>query len=135
MSLAGKLRGRFFRRNRDASLAPAAPFAFDEYQEMAARSAIYDTSKGPALLYVTGKLAFEAAEASQVALKKVYHNSPRSEAEADRILRKELGDALWYLSESCRVKGWKLSDVARENIVKLAGRGSRGALRGSGDDR
>lgn len=107
----------------------------DGYQKAAGHTAVYDASKGPAIVYATGKLACEGGEAHQVVLKKAYHDSPADDAEADRRLKKELGDVLWYLSESCRVKGWKLSEVAAENLDKLSGRQDRGTLTGSGDDR
>lgn len=108
---------------------------FDYYQELASRMAVYDDSRGAPIIYVTGKLACEGAEAHQVVLKKHYHDTPADGAEADRKLKKELGDALWYLSESCKVKGWRFSEVAADNLDKISGRSERGTLAGSGDDR
>lgn len=50
-------------------------------------------------------------------------------------LRKEAGDCLWQLSGFCSVMGWKLCDVAQENLDKLASRKDRGLIDGNGDDR
>ena len=48
-------------------------------------------------------------------------------------LRKEAGDILWQLSGVCHVMGWKLEDVARENLEKLAARKAAGTIDGNGD--
>ena len=50
-------------------------------------------------------------------------------------LRKEAGDCLWQLSGLCEVMGWKLEDVAQENLDKLASRKERGVIVGNGDNR
>lgn len=50
-------------------------------------------------------------------------------------VRKEAGDKLWYLSEFLSVFNIKLSDVAQQNLDKLADRRKRGKIIGSGDDR
>ena len=47
-------------------------------------------------------------------------------------LHKELGDVLWYLSQIAHDNGWKLSDVATENISKLESRKFRNVILGSG---
>jgi len=107
----------------------------DEYQSLAGQTAAYDENGPDPLLYLAGKLAAEGGEANQVILKKVFHGFPADDGEADRMLKKELGDVLWYLSETARCKGWKLSEVASANLVKIAERKSMGILAGSGDDR
>ena len=50
-------------------------------------------------------------------------------------LKKEAGDILWQLSGLCNVMGWKLDDVARMNLEKLADRKNRGVIDGNGDRR
>lgn len=50
-------------------------------------------------------------------------------------LRKEAGDILWQLSGLCKVMGWTLEDVAKENLDKLASRKERGVIDGNGDNR
>ena len=47
----------------------------------------------------------------------------------------EIGDALYYLATLAELFGFKLSDVARWNIEKLASRKARGKIEGSGDNR
>ena len=48
-------------------------------------------------------------------------------------LKKEAGDILWQLSGLCKVMGWKLEDVAQENLAKLAARKEAGTIDGNGD--
>jgi NTP pyrophosphatase (non-canonical NTP hydrolase) len=48
---------------------------------------------------------------------------------------KEAGDILWQLSGLCEVMGWKLEDVAQQNLQKLASRKERGKIAGEGDNR
>ncbi len=50
-------------------------------------------------------------------------------------LEKEAGDILWQLSGLCTVMGWKLDDVAKQNLEKLASRKQRGVIDGNGDNR
>lgn len=37
----------------------------------------------------------------------------------DTALRLEIGDCLWFLAELCDVYGWRLSEIAGDNIRKL----------------
>lgn len=50
-------------------------------------------------------------------------------------LMKEAGDILWQLAGVCEVMGWKLEDVAQQNLQKLASRKKRGVIDGNGDNR
>lgn len=50
-------------------------------------------------------------------------------------LRKEAGDVLWQLSGLCSVMGWKLEDIAQDNLDKLLSRKERGVIDGNGDNR
>ncbi len=50
-------------------------------------------------------------------------------------LRKEAGDCLWQIAGLCRVMGWTLDDVAKENLSKFADRKARGAIDSNGDNR
>lgn len=50
-------------------------------------------------------------------------------------LKKEAGDILWQLSGLCSVMGWRLEDIAVQNLEKLASRKERNVIDGSGDDR
>lgn len=50
-------------------------------------------------------------------------------------LQREAGDILWQLSGLCTVMGWKLEDIAQQNLDKLASRQQRNVIDGSGDNR
>lgn len=50
-------------------------------------------------------------------------------------LKKELGDCLWGIATIAFDNGWDLSDVASDNLQKLAERQAKKTLKGSGDDR
>ncbi len=52
-----------------------------------------------------------------------------------KMIGKELGDLLWYVSETCSQLGLSMGDVADWNLEKLQGRKDRGTLGGSGDER
>lgn len=47
----------------------------------------------------------------------------------------EAGDILWQLAGLCKVMGWRLEDVAKANLEKLASRKQRGVIDGEGDNR
>ena len=51
------------------------------------------------------------------------------------MLKKELGDVLWYMAALCCELGLSFDDVARHNIDKLMDRKKRGMIKGSGDTR
>jgi NTP pyrophosphatase (non-canonical NTP hydrolase) len=51
------------------------------------------------------------------------------------MLKKELGDVLWFVAAIAADNGYELEDVAVGNIDKLASRQQRGTLTGSGDNR
>ncbi len=47
----------------------------------------------------------------------------------------ELGDVLWYLSQTATDMGIGFGHIAEKNVEKLADRARRGRLHGSGDNR
>lgn len=49
--------------------------------------------------------------------------------------KKELGDILWYVSQSAFELGYTLGEIAEDNIGKLSDRAERDVLKGSGSDR
>jgi NTP pyrophosphatase (non-canonical NTP hydrolase) len=53
----------------------------------------------------------------------------------DVLLKKELGDCLWFLATIAAELGLTLNDVAKANIDKLQSRKLRGTLKGSGNER
>lgn len=102
----------------------------NDYQKAALATAVYPRNDKTALTYTALGLASEAGEyAGKV--KKLLRD-----AEFNREAAKaELGDVLWYVAAAADALGFTLRDVADDNIIKLADRKSRGALRGSGDYR
>lgn len=90
---------------------------------------------GSTLLYPALGLAEEAGEYVGK-VKKLYRDDGGAlsdERKAAMLL--ELGDVLWYLSESALQLGVSLSDIAALNIEKTHRRKANGTLRGSGDNR
>lgn len=51
------------------------------------------------------------------------------------MIKKELGDVLFYCARVARENGWLLSDVIRANVEKLEARKKAGTIKGSGDNR
>lgn len=49
------------------------------------------------------------------------------------LLVAELGDCLWQLAGLCNVLGYRLGDVAVQNLIKLAARAKAGTIVGEGD--
>jgi NTP pyrophosphatase (non-canonical NTP hydrolase) len=101
------------------------PLELNEYQNIAASTAIYKD----AIVYPALGLAGEAGEVAEKIKKLIRDKGGISNlpnlAEEDR-------DAVAALS---RDLGYKLEDVARINIGKLAKRKEEGKLQGSGDNR
>jgi len=56
-------------------------------------------------------------------------------AERAEKIRKELGDVLWYAAQVATEIGADLSDVAQQNIEKLAARRANNLIHGEGSDR
>ncbi len=101
----------------------------DDYQDLAATTAVYPTQK--ALEYLSLGLAGEVGELTGK-LAKWYRKDgiyPRED------ILDELGDCLWFISEFARQHNRKLSDLAQNNLDKLASRKARGTLKGTGDNR
>ena len=55
--------------------------------------------------------------------------------EHDMLIKKVLGDCLWFIAAIAADHGYTLEDVARSNLEKLFSRRDRGVLNGSGDFR
>lgn len=106
----------------------------NEYQSKALVTAVYPSEF--AEIYPALKLAGEAGEVAEKVGKMLRGDYVDMEPEEfNRMIARELGDVLWYIAAFARDLGWTLEEVADENLAKLADRGDRGVLRGSGDDR
>lgn len=106
---------------------------FTTYQQQARTTAIYPDDM--AVVYPTLGIVGEGGEIADLVKKSIRDNGGAFSPETDARLRKEIGDVLWYLANLASDKGWKLSEIAGENLAKLASRKERGVLSGSGDDR
>jgi len=107
---------------------------FEEYQKLSRRTAIYP-DKDNNFVYVTLGLVGEAGEIAEK-IKKIFRdNNGILDEERKQILKKELGDVLWYLAQLSTELGLSLDDIACFNIKKLSSREQRGTLHGDGDNR
>ena|SRR5579871_6371594 len=104
----------------------------DEYQKKALSTAIDDDVE---LIHRALGLAAEAGEVAGK-LNKWTRDHKLDESKLDKkALAKELGDVLWFLATLADYLGFKLEDIAQENVSKLQDRKNRGVLSGSGDNR
>ena len=120
--------------------------SFDEYQNRAWALAIYP-KKGSNWIYPLLGLFGESGEIAEkikkiirndnfVVLKRTKIEDPHFFLEEEKkAMKKELGDVLWYVNAICGEMGWKLKDVAQENIEKLESRQRRNKIKGDGDER
>lgn len=106
------------------------------YQEQAKKTAIYrGQGEFMGLVYTTLGLNGEAGEFAEK-VKKVWRDSNGEVPdETLQLLKKELGDVLWYLANAAEELGLSLDEVASHNIEKLAARVKAGTVQGSGDSR
>ncbi len=51
------------------------------------------------------------------------------------VVKKEIGDILWFVAAIAADYGFSLNDIAMSNIEKLNSRKARNTIQGSGDDR
>jgi NTP pyrophosphatase (non-canonical NTP hydrolase) len=91
----------------------------NEYQQMAARTAA--KHDGELANYGLG-IAGEAGEVADLIKKAVFHGHPIDK----NVVKKELGDVLWYVSQIARLAGLTLDEVAAGNIDKLYKRYPKG---------
>ena len=106
---------------------------FQEYQAATATTAIYPREIG--LAYVALGLAGEAGEIANK-VKKIYRdNGGVLTPEKAAVLKDELSDVLWYVSQLATEIDTSLESVAIDNISKLTSRKERGTLMGEGDNR
>ena len=104
----------------------------DMYQKVALTTAIYPREQ--AIIYPTLGLTGEAGEVANK-VKKLIRDGYENNKDYREALSKEIGDCLWYISILADDIGFKLSDIANDNLNKLLDRANRGKLSGSGDNR
>ncbi len=120
-----------------------------EYQERAHATGIYgerieelvfsrnldNTRTLLQLSYVISGINGEAGEIADIFKKVMRDDRGMFSQRSAELMRKEVGDTIWYLSELCSVMGWTLAEVMHDNIEKLEDRKERNTLQGSGDER
>jgi len=105
--------------------------SFKEYQRSAQTTKLYpDTTK---IWYPTLGLCGEAGEVAEK-VKKFFRDGT-SEEEFKEVVKKELGDVLWYIQALATDLGFSLEEVAKTNIAKLKDRQKRNKVHGDGDNR
>lgn len=108
---------------------------FNTYQKESGRTAIY-TGKGEILGLAYVGLGLGEAGEVQGKIKKIIRDDGGVISDEKRAaIAAELGDLLWYVSQTASEIGVGLDDIAEGNLSKLASRKERGVLGGSGDDR
>lgn len=93
----------------------------NEFQDLSRRT-ISDKPKRELLANFALGLCGEAGEVSEPIKKHLFHGKDLDESQVEE----ELGDALFYLAGLCSVLGFKLEDVARQNVEKLRKRHPHG---------
>lgn len=112
------------------------------YQKEASTTAIYPGKKSlMGLAYVALGANGEAGEIAEH-VKKAWRDDEEREGgiyvvntERRNKILKEVGDALWYLSQICEELDADFAVVARQNLMKLDDRRERSMISGEGDDR
>ena len=107
---------------------------FDEYDDRSQSRAVYP-NVGDNVLYPVLGVCGEAGELAEKLKKCLRDKDGQIAGEDHRLMVKEVGDVLWYLSAVCRELGISLEHAAKVNLEKVDGRHDRGTLHGSGDDR
>jgi NTP pyrophosphatase (non-canonical NTP hydrolase) len=107
---------------------------FKEYQEKSRKTAIYPEI-GRNFVYPALGLSGEAGEVSERIKKLFRDKNGIVDQEFIDLIKKELGDVLWYVSQLASEFDLSLNDIAEANIEKLYSRMERGTLHGDGDNR
>ncbi len=107
---------------------------FTDYQTKSRATAKYPVI-GHGVIYPTLGLTNEAGEVAGK-IKKIFRDKDGIIGEAERAaLMSELGDVLWYLSQTATELDLSLDEIAEHNIHKLLDRLERGKIQGDGDNR
>jgi len=87
---------------------------FNEYQELAERTVNGLDERDRYLNYSMG-LAGESGEVIDYLKKVLFHGHDLDK----EVLKKELGDVLWYMATLATTAGFKLDEIAELNVEKL----------------
>lgn len=100
----------------------------NDYQNKAMGTLLESANNAP---YMLLNLSSEVGE-----LHSLFAKNQRDGGDLDwNLVKKELGDVLWQVAGCAHVFGYKLEDIAQQNLDKLAARKIKNTLKGSGDER
>jgi NTP pyrophosphatase (non-canonical NTP hydrolase) len=109
---------------------------FDEYQEKASVTATFTGKQEEhQLMYLALGICGESGEIAEKIKKYIRNDNAVMTDETRELLKLEIGDVLWYLSQLSRVLGFSFDEAARANITKIMDRRERGVIKSSGDTR
>lgn len=106
---------------------------FEDYQRGAMTTAIYPGKGQGNWIYPALGLAGETGEICEKIKKSIRDDNGKMTDERRELLRKELGDVLWYIAALSSELGFPLQEVAEANLAKLAKRKETGKIQGDGD--
>ncbi len=104
------------------------PLLYEDFQEHTITRPLNFTYPALGLVEEAGEVAGKYAKA-------IRDCNGDIDAERRELIKKELGDVLWFVAELSTQLGLKLEDVMAANIEKLTSRKNRGVIHGNGDNR
>jgi NTP pyrophosphatase (non-canonical NTP hydrolase) len=111
---------------------------FDEYQKQALTTAYTDPKHKDTLMdktiWVMG-IAGEAGEVVEKWKKIVAYKGGEITSDDLQLLKKELGDVVWYIAVLAESLGLSLEEIMQLNVDKLKDRKKRDVIKGEGDSR
>lgn len=108
---------------------------FDEYQQLALKTALtHPEDLMDKTIWVMG-IAGEAGEVVEKWKKIVAYKDGVISDEDRSLLKKEIGDVVWYIAVFANSLGMTFEEVMQLNIDKLADRQTRNVIKGQGDVR
>lgn len=109
--------------------------SFNNYQKQSGKTAIYKELPIDFILYLMTGLTGEVGEIAEK-IKKMYRDKQGMMDEGlKELLKKEIGDVLWYLTQLGSEMGISLESAAKSNLDKILSRKKRKRIRGDGDVR
>lgn len=108
---------------------------FDEYQKQALTTA--HNHPDPLMdktIWAMG-VAGEAGEVLEKWKKIVAYKEGKISDEDLQLLKKELGDVVWYIAVLAHSLGLSFEEVMQHNVAKLQDRKTRNVIKGAGDNR
>jgi NTP pyrophosphatase (non-canonical NTP hydrolase) len=109
---------------------------FNEYQEKASVTATFTGKQEEhQLMYLALGICGESGEIAEKIKKMIRNDEGIITDETRELLKLEIGDVLWYLSQLSRVLGFTFDEAAQANITKIMDRRARGVIKSSGDTR